>query len=294
MLRITTFSIVAHDPAENAWGVAVASKFLAVGAVVPWARAGVGAVATQAFAKVGFGSDGLALMANGLSATETLAKLIADDPNAEDRQVGLVDARGGAAAHTGSDCFEWAGHRVGQGYTCQGNLLTGPETLEAMASAYEAAQGDLAMRLFAALDAGDKIGGDRRGKQSAALLVVKPEGGYGGDNDRYLDLRVDDDPDPLAKIAELLKLHHLYFGAADPATILPLDDALIRELQSLLSEHKFYVGAIDGQWGEASRAAFWALCGNENLEERADITYEGDRIDPVVLDYLRRRFGTST
>lgn len=290
MLSLNTFSIVAHDATEQAWGIAVASKFLAAGAVVPWARAGAGAVATQAFAKVGFGSDGLAMMADGMSADETLAKLLANDENASDRQVGLVDSQGRAAAHTGADCFDWAGHRVGDGYCCQGNILVGGATLDAMATAFEAASGELADRLVTALLAGDGSGGDSRGKQSAAVLVVRPNGGYGGDNDRYLDLRVDDDPLPIPKLQSMLSLHHLYFGEADPATFITLDPNLIGELQRMLKKMGFYGGDDTGQWDKPSREAFWAFVGKENLEERADITYEGDQIDPVVLDYIRARF----
>ena len=290
MLKLNTYSIVAHDAAEKAWGVAVASKFLGAGAAVSWAEAGVGAVATQAFAKIGFGPDGLAMMAEGLSAEETLERLLADDPNVADRQVGVVDAQGRAAAHTGKDCFEWAGHRVGDGYTCQGNILTGPETLDAMATTFEGADGELADRLVAALLAGDEIGGDKRGKQSAAVLVVRPNGGYGGDTDRYLDLRVDDDPDPVKKLVKMVGLHHLYFGTTDPTSLLSLDPFMVHELQRILKRHNFYDGAVDGKWGPVSREAFWAMCAMENLEERADITYEGDHIDPVVLKYIREHF----
>ena len=291
MLRLNTYSIVAYDPDEQGWGVAVASKFLAAGAVVSWARAGVGAVATQAFAKIGFGPDGLALMADGLNAEETLERLLADDPQAADRQVGVVDAQGRAAAYTGTDCFDWAGHRIGEGYTCQGNILTGPETLEAMASAYESASGELADRLVMALLAGDDAGGDSRGKQCAAVLVVRPNGGYGGDTDRYLDLRVDDDPEPVKRLAQMVELHHLYFGSTDPTSLLSLNPFMVHELQRILKNHNFYDGEIDGKWGQKSRDAFWVLCGMENLENRADITFEGDHIDPIVLKYVREHFG---
>ncbi len=286
-----TFSIVGYDPDEQAWGVAVASKFLAAAAVVSWARAGAGAVATQAFAKLGFGPDGLNFMAQGLSAEETLARLLAADDNAAHRQVGIVDTQGNAAAHTGDDCFEWAGHRTGQNYTCQGNILTGPETLDAMAAAFESTSGELADRLMAALLAGDKAGGDRRGKQSAGLLVVKPGGGYGGDTDRYLDLRVDDDPDPVTRLAELVKLHHLYFGESRPEDILPIDAVIATELQKLLTEQGHYTGPVSGVWDDDSKAAFWAFCGIENLEERWALDEEPDFIDRIVLEFIHERFG---
>lgn len=286
-----TFSIVAYNREENAWGVAVASKFLAAAAVVSWARAGAGAVATQAFAKVGFGPEGLDLMAGGLSAEETLAKLLAADPEAENRQVGVVDASGRAVAHTGADCFDYAGHLVGQGFTCQGNILAGRAVLEAMAAAFQAEKGDLARRLVAALLAGDRAGGDRRGKQSAGILVVKAGGGYGGDNDRYLDLRVDDHDDPVVRLGELLALHRLYFGKTPPEQRLPINAALAAELQQMLVLTGHYKGQISGQWDESSREAFWALVGVENLEERWSPDDHPDQIDPVALEFLRKRFG---
>jgi uncharacterized Ntn-hydrolase superfamily protein len=290
-LKLNTYSIVAYDGDEKAWGVAVASKFLAAGAVVSWARADVGAVATQAFAKVGFGPDGLQMMANGLSAEETLAKLLENDPQREDRQVGLVDAKGNVAAHTGKDCFDWAGHRIGRGYTCQGNILTGGDTLVAMAEAFENGTGELADRLVAALLAGDTVGGDSRGKQSAAVMVVRPNGGYGGDNDRYLDLRVDDDPEPVKKLEEMLQLHHLYFGSSQPDDLLPVDTAIATELQEMLAREGYYSGPIDGQWDEKTKEAFWAFCGKENLEERWSPDEQPDSIDKVVLEFIRERFG---
>lgn len=290
MPSLTTFSIVAYDPQEQAWGVAVASKFLAAAAVVSWAQASVGAVATQAFAKIGFGPNGLALMADGLSAEATLARLLADDPKASERQVGIVDTQGNAAAHTGSGCFAWAGHKIGKGYTCQGNILTGSETLDAMASAFETTKGELADRLMAALLAGDQAGGDRRGKQSAGLLVVKPNGGYGGDNDRYIDLRVDDDPDPVLRLTQLLKMHHLFFGATKPKDLILIDAAIATELQYLLIKQGFYQGIATGQWDSATQQAFWDFCGTENLEERWSLDKDPDKIDSVVLDYIRDRF----
>lgn len=285
-----TFSIVAFDPAEQALGVAVASKFLAVGAAVAWAEAGTGAVATQAFAKIGFGPDGLALMRSGQSAAETLAELLRDDPKAADRQVGIVDARGGAAAHSGASCFDWAGHVIGEGFTCQGNILAGPQVVEAMAAAFRAAVGPLEDRLFAALMAGDQAGGDRRGRQSAAIRVVKPNGGYGGDTDRYLDLRVDDHADPVPELGKLLRMHRLYFGRPDPADLLPIDSALARELQTLVRRLGYAEADANGQWDAASQAAFWALVSSENLEERWSPETTPDHLDKVVLDYLRERY----
>ncbi|MCC7450572.1 MAG: DUF1028 domain-containing protein [Anaerolineae bacterium] len=286
-----TFSIVAYNPAEEAWGVAVASKFLAVGSVVSWARSGAGAVATQALGNVTFGPNGLDKMGGGLSAEETLAELLAADPEAENRQVGMVDASGGAAAHTGTDCFEYAGHLVDDNFTCQGNILTGRNVLEAMAAAYRTAQGELADRLVTALLAGDRAGGDRRGRQSAAVLVVKANAGYGGNNDRYLDLRVDDHADPVVRLGELLVLHHLYFGKANPAAYLPIDSAIAAELQTIMSGTGHYTGPISGAWDAASKEAFWEFVGTENLEERWAIDETPDSIDPVALNFIRQRFG---
>lgn len=285
-----TYSIVAFDPDEQAWGVAVASKFLAVGALVSWAQAGAGAVATQALCKVSFGPDGLALMAQGKSAQETLDSLLRNDPGASGRQVGMVDSRGGAAAHTGSECMNWAGHRIGAGFTCQGNILTGGNTLDAMAETFTSAKGELADRLVAALLAGDTIGGDRRGKQSAAVVVTRPNGGYGGDTDRYLDLRVDDDPEPVAKLQNLLASHHLFFGRPHPEDLITIDEAITRELQSLLIAQGYFQDTVSGKWDNPTKQAFWKMVGSENLEERWNIHYDADKIDSVALNYLRERF----
>jgi uncharacterized Ntn-hydrolase superfamily protein len=287
MFPCATFSIVAFDPARQEWGVAVASKFLAAGAVVPWARAGAGAVATQSYANTRFGPEGLDRMAEGLSAEETLAHLLAADPEREKRQVGLVDRAGRAAAFTGAECLPWAGHRIGGGFCCQGNLLVDARTLEAMAETFVKATGELADRLVAALLAGDRAGGDRRGRQSAAILVVREGGGYGGFNDRYMDLRVDDDPDPVAKLKDLVELHHLYFGTPRPEDRIPIDAALAREIQRLLRHVGLYTGEITGVYDEATRRALETLFGIENLEERWQ---PGDAIDRVAWEFLRRRF----
>jgi len=290
-MKIHTFSIVAHCADEDAWGVAVASKFPAVGAVVPWARAGAGAVATQAYAKVGFGSDGLALMGDGHSAEEALMRLLAADDGSETRQLALVDARGGVAAHTGGECYEWAGHKTGDGFSAQGNLLAGEAVVEAMAAGYRRADGELADRLVTALRAGDRAGGDKRGKQSAAVLVVRPAGGYGGDNDRYLDLRVDDAKEPVADLIALVKLHHLYFQPPRAEDALRIDDEIARELQAMMIEQGYMTGEINGEWDEVCQQVFRLLIGNENLEMRWSPEKNRNTIDRIALEYLRQRFG---
>ncbi len=286
-----TFSIVAYDPTEQAWGVGVASKFLGVGGVVNWSQAGAGAVATQSFCKVSFGPDGLAMMAQGKSAQATLAALLANDPKREQRQVGLVDREGGTAAHTGSECFDWAGHMGGEGFSCQGNILASKQVIEAMAAAYQAATGELADRLAAALLAGDEAGGDRRGKQGAGVLVTKPNGGYGGDNDRYLDVRVDDDEEPVKRLQKLVMAHHLFFGRPRAEDLTPITPAIASEIQHWLQMKGYFKQDVSGVWDEPSKQAFWAMVGNENLEERWNLEGNTDLIDQVALDYLRERFG---
>lgn len=289
-LKINTFSIVGYDPIEQAWGVAVASKFLAAAAVVSWARAGAGAVATQAFAKMSFGPDGLDLMQSGMSAEQALDNLLSQDPKAEHRQIGLIDAHGNVAAHTGKQCFMWAGHKIGQYYTCQGNILTGANTLDAMADAFETTSGPLAERLLAALLAGDTVGGDSRGKQSAGIVVVKANGSYGGDTDRMMDLRVDDDPEPVQRLAALVDMHRLFFGTPNPADLIDIDNTIATELQQILARTGHYHGSITGTWDASSKEAFWAFCGVENLEERWSPDNEPDKIDRATLAYIQERF----
>ncbi len=204
---VATFSIVAYDRETGDLGVAVQSRFLGVGSVVPWAKAGVGAVATQAWANVSFGPEGLAMLEAGKDAAAAVAALTAADAGRDRRQVGIVDAKGRAAAYTGSGCLDWAGHRTGEGFTVQGNILAGKGVVDAMADAFVAAKGELADRLVEALAAGQRAGGDKRGMQSAALLVVRKNGGYGGNNDRYIDLRVEDHAEPIAEMKRLLDLY---------------------------------------------------------------------------------------
>jgi uncharacterized Ntn-hydrolase superfamily protein len=204
--EVNTFSIVAYDPAKSEWGVAVASKYLAVGGVVPWAKSGVGAVATQASVNIAHGADGLDLLAKGMSAEEALKALVDGDPQSQVRQLGLVDAQGKVAAFTGKKCQPFAGHKTGTNYTCQGNILAGEAVLNDMAKAFEESKGPLAWRMMAALEAADKAGGDKRGKQSAAILVVRAKSGPNGIGDRYLDFRVDDHQEPIPELARILQL----------------------------------------------------------------------------------------
>jgi uncharacterized Ntn-hydrolase superfamily protein len=201
-----TFSIAAYDPEKKEWGVAVASKYLAVGAVVPFAKAGVGAVATQSAVNTTYGTRGLELLAEGKSAADVLKMLTEADPGRDSRQVGVVDAKGEVANYTGKKCNPWAGGKSGKHYTCQGNLLAGEAVVGAMAKTFEETKGSLARRLMAALEAGEKAGGDKRGKQSAAILVVRERGGAGGFNDRTIDFRVDDHKEPVQELARILAL----------------------------------------------------------------------------------------
>jgi len=215
---VHTFSIVAFDPKTGSLGVAVESKYFGVGSVVPWARAGVGAVATQSYAKMAYGFDGLTRMAAGESARATLDALTAADPQRAVRQVGMVDAKGGTASFTGAECLEWAGSREGENFVVQGNLLAGEAVVTAMREAFEKArasgEGELADWMMAALHAGQAAGGDKRGQQSAALLVVRAGAGPGGDNDRYIDLRVEDHAEPIRELTRLLALHKEFYAAA--------------------------------------------------------------------------------
>jgi len=286
---IHTFSIAAYDHGKKEWGVAVQSKFLAAAAVVSWAKANAGAVATQSYANVTYGSRGLAFMEEGIPAEEVINRLIENDQQQDLRQVGLVDREGRAAAFTGKKCHDWAGHVIGEGYTCQGNILI-PGTVEAMAARYEKArkgEGELADWLVDALDAGQEAGGDKRGRQAAGVLIVRENGGYGGDNDRYLDLRVDDHPYPILKLKQLVENHHLYFGDVDPDDLIPLV-SVAQELQQIMKKTGHYQGENTGGFDEGTREALLNLVGEENLEERWN--GEGKMIDNKVVEYLRDKF----
>jgi uncharacterized Ntn-hydrolase superfamily protein len=279
-----TFSIVAADVSKGDWGIAVASMFPAVGAVVPYAKAGVGAVATQAWANTSFGPDGLSLMAHGVSAEEAIARLTSADDGRIERQVGMVDAAGLAATFTGEKCMEWAGGFVGEGFACQGNILAGESVVGEMVRAFESEAGDLCDRLLAALLAGDAAGGDRRGRQSAALLVVRESGGYEGRNDRYIDLRVDDDDEAPTRLARVFRTWDEIMLVRDDAA-LPATPELVTDLQRRLGELGVYEGPETGTFDEPTRRALERWAGERNLEGRLR---EDDQISALLMDKVVR------
>ena len=273
---VATYSIAACDLEAGQWGVATQSKFLGVGSVVPWAEPGVGAIATQAYANPRYGPEGLALLRERLTAEEAIERLTGVDEGRAHRQVGIVDGEGRAASFTGEECMEWAGGRTGAGYAAQGNILVSGETVDAIAESFEGSSGrPLAERLLDCLDAAQAAGGDRRGQQSAALLVVERDGGYAGLSDVVFDLRVDNHERPLEELRRLYGLHQAIFGQTPREEWLDVDEELRAELQERLARL-----GHEGELGDA----FFRWAGNENLEERVDGV---ERIDPVVLEALR-------
>ncbi|MEO8290407.1 MAG: DUF1028 domain-containing protein [Gaiellaceae bacterium] len=279
MARPSTYSLVACDLDAREWGVAVQSKFVAVGAGVPMAEPEVGAVATQALANMRYGPDGLALLREGLPAAEVVKRLTAADDGRDDRQVGVVDAEGRGATYTGSACLDWAGGLAGEGFAAQGNILVSEDTVTALARTFEQTAGrPLAERLLGALTAAQAAGGDRRGQQSAALLVVRTDGGYMGTSDAVVDLRVDDHPTPIDELRRIYALHDLLFGETPAEEWLDVDEQIALELRERLNRL--------GYDEESLEHAFFRWAGTENLEERVKGI---DRIDPVVLDELRKR-----
>ena len=272
---VATYSIVGCDLEARQWGVAVQSKFLAVGSVVPWAEAEVGAVATQAYANPSYGPNGLTLLREGLSASEVVERLTAADDGRDDRQLGVIDAQGGSASWTGPGCNDWAGGRTGSCYAAQGNILVGEETVAALAETFEQSQDrPLAERLLEALAAAQAAGGDSRGQQSAALLVVERNGGYAGLSDVLVDVRVDDHDQPIEELRRIYELHQQLFGRTPERFWLPLEGELRDEVDERLS-----------RLGFDSLEAWTSV---ENLEERVS---GSDAIDPVVLDALREASG---
>ena len=275
---VATYSLAACDLEARQWGVATQSKFLGVGSVVPWAEPQVGAIATQAWANPRYGPDGLALLREGLSAEQVVERLTSADEGRDHRQLGVVDGNGGSATYSGAECMDWAGGRTGPCYAAQGNILVSADTVDAIAETFEATSGrPLAERLLDCMDAAQAAGGDRRGQQSSALLVVERDGGYAGLSDSVVDLRVDEHALPLEELRRIYEMHQAIFGETPRDEWLEVDDALGQELRERLGRLGY-----DGDLAET----FFAWAGKENLEERVDGV---ERVDPVVIEELRRQ-----
>lgn len=285
---ISTYSIVAADPDTHEAGVAVASRALAVGAIVPWARAHAGAVATQAWANPTYGPRALDLMEMGVAPQEVIQNLTLEDEERALRQAGAVHASGAAATYTGADCLPWAGGRSGKGFACQGNILAGPQVIEAMVSAFQGTRGDLPERLLAALVSGEQTGGDSRGKQAAALLVVKPNAGYAGLNDRLVDLRVDDHPAPVQELERIFGIWRGWRQRSEGGVLTPVEGTIASEVQRALDELGFYRGPHDGTYSEATRAAFAAYLRSVGAADRIRDDAFADR---KAVNQLRRTAG---
>ena len=300
----STFSIVGIDPENGDVGVAVQSKFPNVRPIVPWAAAGVGALATQSFINVSYGAKGLALLRNGASAEEALRILIANDTGREVRQVGIVDMKGNAASWTGKECFDWAGGITGlngggkgmivtgKGFAAQGNTLVGKETVEALAKTFQETKGSLGDRLVAAIVAGGKAGGDRRGEQSAALLVKRQGAGYDGTTDDLIDISIYDHAHPLLELERLYKLHKLYYFRTDPKNLMKIDGAICKELQAIMSNKAykgflFYDGVVNGNFDAKTRKGLQDFMGWENYDIRVR---DDNQIDREVLDDIRKNY----
>lgn len=275
-----TFSIVGYCPKEKEWGVAVQSKFLAVGAVVPFAKAGVGAVATQSYANTTYGPRALELFSEGKTAEEVLQLLIGDDPDHHLRQVGLIDAHGNVATFTGEGCYSWAGGAIGTHFAAQGNILVDENTVAKMAEIFTNTEGSLAERLLAALAAGQEAGGDSRGQQSAALLVVKENGGYAGFNDRYIDLRVDDHPEPITELIRIYQLQQMYFAPTKPEKVALIVGQTREELELNLTRLSYL------REGEDLLQALKTYIHTENFENREQ---ESGYIDLEILEYMKQQ-----
>ncbi|MHA2296512.1 MAG: DUF1028 domain-containing protein [Candidatus Hodarchaeales archaeon] len=289
-----TFSIIGRDPVSGDLGVAVQSKFICVGAIVPWAQADVGAIATQAAANTSYGPRGLQLLKQGMNAKNVLDKLVSEDEGRDDRQVAVIDANGEAAAFTGKDCFEWAGHIVGDNFSCQGNILTGYDTVEVMAQAFESTKGDLVSKLLASLHAADEEGlGDVRGKQSASILVVREKGGYGGYSDQLVDIRVDEHEEPIKEISRIFKLYDMIFlTREDPSALLDIKDDVADNIKQVLIDLG-YISFDDlsskSEFKKVELEALesWTCINNFENKLRDDL-----KIWRSVYDYMRREKGT--
>ena len=304
--RAHTYSIVAYDSVTGDLGIAVQSKFPNVGGLVPWAKAGVGAVATQALSNTDYGEKGLELLSRGATAPEAMRIIMRTDPQPSQRQVGMVDAHGNSASWTGDSTFDWAGGRtggradgqmggkgqliVGHTYAAQANIMVSDATVRNMAQTFERSRGSLADRLLAALVAGQAGGGDKRGMQSAALLVVRAKGGYLGGTDRYIDIRVYDAPDPITELQRLYALHKLYFFTSDSADLIPITPALQKELEAILLTEP---ANQPQKWLAAPQpslnATFLTALANFMYWENYDVRVRMDgKIDRVALEDIRK------
>jgi uncharacterized Ntn-hydrolase superfamily protein len=280
----STFSIVARDPSNGDLGIIVQSKFPAVGSIVPWAKAEIGAIATQAWANVGYGPNGLELLEAGMNATETLKILLDGDEGREHRQIGIVDANGHAVAHTGNECMEWAGQIVGDGFTCQGNILAGEAVVVDMADAYENTHGDLIDKLFAGLIAGQNAGGDRRGMQSAAILVVRTGGGYEGGNDRYVDVRVDEHPNPIEELVRVFNIYDMtLLSREDPNLLVKIEGDMLALIQQALVTLGYLEKVHETVFDEKTKSALSEWINTNNFENKAR---EDGTIWPSVVEFL--------
>lgn len=284
-IRTSTFSIVGFDPQTKELGVAVQSKFLAAGAIVPYVAVDVGAIATQALANPSYGPQGLKLLQQGQTPDEVLNHLTAQDEGAKHRQVGIVDFKGRSATYTGNECLDWAGGIAGANFAAQGNILVNQETVLAMAKTFEDQKGSLANRLLASLLAADQAGGDKRGKQSASLLIYKDKGGYGGLTDKYIDLRVDDDQEPILKLEEMLNLFYLYFEKRNVKNVF-LEGSALLEVKELLQKFGLFKGEINTELSSEFQNALQTFYYQENFEQRIP---QNNVIPEDILNYLRRR-----
>ncbi len=286
-----TFSVVAFDANTGELGVAVQSKFICVGAIVPWAKVEIGAIATQAMANVSYGPNGLKLLAQGLGAKDVLQKLISEDEEKEHRQLAVIDTKGGVAAHTGKECFEWAGHIVGDSYSVQGNILISEDTVETMSKAYETAKGDISNKLLASLSAGGQEGmGDRRGKQSASLLVVREGGSYGGYTDRLVDIRVDEHTEPIKELRRIFDLYDMIFLTREaPENLLQIDGDVETNIRSILMDLGYLEDSSSSGWGKNEQNALEAWFGINNFENKWN---SETKIWKSVYDFMITEKGT--
>jgi uncharacterized Ntn-hydrolase superfamily protein len=281
-----TFSIAAFDPENGDLGIAVQSKFPNVGVVIPFARAGIGAIATQSYCNTSFGPRGLTLLQKGASPQDVVDELIAGDEDHEYRQLAVIDAQGHAAAYTGAHCFDWCGSVVEDNFSVQGNCLESDAVANHMAQSMRDSRGSLAERLLGALAAGQAAGGDRRGQQSAALLVVRECGGYGGHDDRYVDISVYDHPAPIKELYRLYDIHRLTYFRSDPDKLVPAEGEIARELQEIMKARRFYSGEVDGLFNKDTRNALHDFMGWENYDERIR---NDELVDLEVLEDIRKK-----